>query len=103
MTHDDLVILTAWMAENDYSAADVAYAVEKAGTDKFADELEQAKAALKEETEVAEDNGVIWDNPESPEAKRCIEEISELTRSLRADRVAGYPSETGRPILHLVR
>ena len=41
---DDLVILVAYMAENLYTAHDIAYAVEK--PHKYADVLAEAKAAL---------------------------------------------------------
>ena len=41
---DDLVILVAYMAENLYTAHDIAYAVEKPW--KHADVLAEAKAAL---------------------------------------------------------
>lgn len=40
ITHDDLVILTEWMARHDFSADDLAYAVAKPW--KFADFLELA-------------------------------------------------------------
>jgi hypothetical protein len=86
---EDLCILTSWMAENHYSAGDIAYAVEK--PHKYEDELAQAKAALEEERKVETSQGVIWDNPESPEAKAAIEELHELTEHLRAEREAGYP------------
>jgi hypothetical protein len=45
-TYDELITLTAWMAENGHSAADIAYAVEKPW--KFADELTQAKRELED-------------------------------------------------------
>jgi hypothetical protein len=41
---DDLVILVAYMAAEDFSAQDIAYAVEK--PHKYADVLAEAKAAL---------------------------------------------------------
>jgi hypothetical protein len=43
-TYEELIILTSWMADNDYSAEDIAYAVEKPF--KYADELEQAKRTV---------------------------------------------------------
>jgi hypothetical protein len=43
-THDDLVVLTAWMADNGYTAEEVAYAVEKPW--KFDRELWDARVAL---------------------------------------------------------
>ena len=45
---DDLVILVAYMAEEYYSAHDIAYAVEKPW--KHADVLAEAKAALEQVT-----------------------------------------------------
>lgn len=47
-SHDDLVVLTAWLADRGYSASSVAYAVEKPW--KFANELSLAKAVLEHET-----------------------------------------------------
>lgn len=44
MTHDDLVILTRWMADNDWPAKEIAYAVAK--PQKFEDELLIAKTEL---------------------------------------------------------
>jgi hypothetical protein len=48
ITHDDLVVLTAWLAERGWSASSVAYAVEK--PHKFASELSLARAVLEHET-----------------------------------------------------
>lgn len=42
ITHDDLVILTEWMARHDFRADDLAYAVAKPW--KFVDFLERARA-----------------------------------------------------------
>ena len=39
--HDNIILLTAWMADNGFPAKEVAYAVEKPW--KFADEFQQAK------------------------------------------------------------
>jgi hypothetical protein len=90
--HEDLTILTAWMAEQDYSPGDIAYAVER--YEKYEDELAQAKAALVvEESIEAIEGGVLWDDPDSPEAKKAREDLRDLAANLRADRVAGYPSE----------
>jgi len=43
MTHEELVILTAYMAAEDYTAEDVAYAVEKPW--KYVGVLAEARAA----------------------------------------------------------
>jgi hypothetical protein len=111
VTHEDLVILTAWMADNGYDAHDIAYAVEK--PHKYEDELKVAKAEL--DAEVAADKAkagfTIWDDPDSPQAAQARREIHELAVSLRADREAGYPAEAGEgltdtsppPSLHLLR
>jgi hypothetical protein len=100
--HEDLVILTAWMVENGYEASDIAYAVEK--PHKYADELAQAKAALEAEAavEASESQGVIWDDPESPAAKKAIEEIRATTAAMRAGRVEDLPAGA-RPVLRLVK
>jgi hypothetical protein len=50
VTYDDLIVLTAWLAERGYSASSVAYAVEKPW--KFPDELSLAKAVFEHETSV---------------------------------------------------
>lgn len=42
VTYEDLITLTAWMAENDYSPGEIAYAVEKPW--RYLDELALAKA-----------------------------------------------------------
>jgi hypothetical protein len=42
--HQNIVILTSWMADQDYSASELAYAVEKPW--KFTDEFLKAKGAL---------------------------------------------------------
>lgn len=48
ITHQDLVELTAYMAESgEYTAADIAYAVEKPW--KFVDVLDEARAAAGED------------------------------------------------------
>ena len=47
ITHDDLVLLTAYMAEHHYPASEVAYAVEKPW--KYVEELEEAQAERDEE------------------------------------------------------
>ena len=44
LARDDLIILTSWLADEGYSASDIAYAVEKPW--KFADVLDAAKADL---------------------------------------------------------
>lgn len=41
ITYNDLITLTRWMAQNGYSADDVAYAIEK--PHKYLDELKAAK------------------------------------------------------------
>jgi hypothetical protein len=46
ITLEDIRILVRWMAENDYSAGDVAYAAEKPW--KYEDELAAARRALAE-------------------------------------------------------
>lgn len=43
LSYDDVVVLTAWMAAEGYTAEEVAYAVEKPW--KHLDELAQARAA----------------------------------------------------------
>lgn len=43
-THQDLIILSSWMAHQDYTADDVAYAIEKPWKYRF--ELKQAKDEL---------------------------------------------------------
>ena len=45
-SHDDLVILTAFMADDNYTADEIAYAVAKPW--KFEDVLNEAKDALAE-------------------------------------------------------
>jgi hypothetical protein len=48
VSSDDLIVLTAWLAERGHSARSVAYAVEKPW--KYLDELSLAKAVLDHET-----------------------------------------------------
>ena len=48
ITHDDLVILTSYMAEHGYSAPEIAYAVEKPW--KFLDVLDNTKAMIERDT-----------------------------------------------------
>jgi hypothetical protein len=47
ITHDDIVLLTAYMAEEGYPASEVAYAVEKPW--KYIEELVKAQAERDEE------------------------------------------------------
>ena len=50
MTHEDLVILTAWLAREGHTADAVAYAVEKPW--KYPDELATAKAVNEHEQKI---------------------------------------------------
>lgn len=82
MRYTDLVVLTAYMADQGYSAKDVAYAVEKPW--KFADMLADAEASEFAEREDVR-SGSVWLNAPSDEQTAAAARDAAIDAGVRAN------------------